>query len=68
MSPPIYLISQNFFQPGDRVYVIRTVGGSYAEYAVAEENMVSYLDDSLTFEQGATGVSYYTAYKAIIFW
>ena len=54
-------------QPGDRVYAVRSLSGAYAEFAVADENMVCHLDDKLTFEQGAgVGIPCYTAYRAVV--
>jgi len=57
----------NTFKPGDRVFTVRTVTGSYAEYAVAEESRTFPLHPSLDYKQGATlGCPYFTAYKALV--
>ena len=49
------------------MYVDKAVGGAYAEYAIADENMMGHLDDKLSFEQGAAlGIPYYTAYRAMV--
>ncbi|XP_052219902.1 zeta-crystallin-like isoform X2 [Dreissena polymorpha] len=54
------------FKEGDKVFLIRTVSGGYAEYTVAEEAMVGKLPDRLSFSQGAgLGVPCYTAYRAL---
>lgn len=53
-------------KPGDRVYLIRTLTGSYAEYSLADEEMVQPLSEKLTFQQGAgLGVPCYSAYRAL---
>lgn len=41
---------------GDRVYLANSVSGTYAEYAVCEENQVYKLPENISFEQGA-GIS-----------
>lgn len=43
-------------QSGDRVYLANSVSGTYAEYAICEENQVYKLPENVSFEQGA-GVS-----------
>ena len=49
------------------MYAVRTSSGAYAEYAVADENMMGHLDDKLTFEQGASvGIPCYTAYRSVV--
>ncbi|KAH3802471.1 zeta-crystallin-like isoform X2 [Dreissena polymorpha] len=54
------------FKEGDKVFLIRTVSGGYAEYTVAEEAMVGKLPDRLSFSHGAgLGVPCYTAYRAL---
>jgi NADPH:quinone reductase len=54
------------FKPGDRVYIGRSVSGTYAEYSLALENQVHKLPDNLTFQQGAgIYVPYGTAYHAL---
>ena len=53
-------------QPGDRVYVISTPSGGYAEYAVAEETLVGPLPDNMTFSEGAgIGIPCFSAYRAL---
>jgi NADPH:quinone reductase len=53
-------------KPGDRVYLARTVSGSYAEYALALETQVHCLPDRVSFSQGAgVYVPYGTAYRAL---
>ena len=62
-------LKQNFcecLQKGDRVCTVRSVSGSYAEYATAEDKYVNHLSDKLSFAQGAAiGIPYYTAVKAL---
>ncbi len=56
----------DIFQRGDRVYTVRTVSGSYAEYTTANESLTFPLSDNVTFSQGAgIGIPYFTAYKAL---
>jgi NADPH:quinone reductase len=51
---------------GDRVYIARSVSGTYAEYALALESQVHPLPENVTFEQGAgVYVPYGTAYHAL---
>jgi NADPH2:quinone reductase len=53
-------------KPGDRVYLARTVSGTYAEYALALEAQVHPLPDRVSFAQGAgIYVPYATAYRAL---
>lgn len=53
-------------QAGDRVFATATETGGYAEYAVASEDTVHRLPDSLDFCQGAAiGIPYFTAYRAL---
>lgn len=55
------------FKPGDRVYAVRTITGVYAEYTVADQNLLGHLAENLTFEQGAgIGVPCFTAYRAVV--
>lgn len=45
------------FKPGDRVaafHEMRTPGGSFAEYAIAEEHATFHLPPNISFEEGAT--------------
>jgi NADPH2:quinone reductase len=54
------------FKVGDRVYLARSVTGTYAEAALCEEWQVHPLPANVTFEQGAClGVPYTTAYRAL---
>lgn len=51
---------------GARVYVAKTVTGTYAEYALALKSQVHLLPPSITFSQGAgLWVPYGTAYHAL---
>ncbi len=51
---------------GDRVYVGRTLSGSYAEKALCKETQVQRLPDRISFKQGAgIGVPYAAAYHAL---
>jgi len=53
-------------QPGDRVYVAKTVTGAYAEYALTLESQVHPLPAKITYGQGAgVWVPYGTAYHAL---
>lgn len=54
------------FKKGDRVYVSKTLTGSYAEYTVSPANKVQLLHSSLSFAQGAAlSTPYLTAYRAL---
>ena len=54
------------FKAGDRVYLARSVTGTYAELAVCEEWQAHPLPANVTFAQGAClGVPYTTAYRAL---
>lgn len=54
------------FMPGDRVYTADTLTGTYAEYALCEENQLGRLPDNISFEQGAgTWTPYATSYRAL---
>jgi len=51
---------------GDRVYVIKSMTGTYAELALCDKGSVFPLPANVTFEQGAAlGVPYATAYRAL---
>jgi NADPH2:quinone reductase len=51
---------------GDRVYLARSLSGTYAELALAETTQVHALPDRITFAQGAgLNVPYATAYRAL---
>jgi NADPH2:quinone reductase len=53
-------------KPGDRVYVAKSLSGTYAEYALALESQVFPLPDRISFAQGAgVFIPYSTAYHAI---
>jgi NADPH2:quinone reductase len=52
---------------GSRVYVGRSVTGTYAQYALCEKHHVFHLPDGVSFEQGAAlHVPYFTAYQALV--
>ncbi|XP_051943926.1 quinone oxidoreductase [Hippocampus zosterae] len=52
---------------GDRVFTTSTLSGGYAEFAVAADESVYKLPDSLDFSQGAAiGIPYFTAYRALV--
>lgn len=54
------------FKPGDRVYTIGSVTGTYAEQALCTEGQVFSLPGKASFAQGAAlGVPYGTAYRAL---
>src|SRR6266446_10171913 len=40
-------------KPGDRVYIAKSLSGTYAEYAVALETQVRRLPERISFAQGA---------------
>ena len=53
-------------KPGDRVYLARSVSGTYAEYCLAQDSQVYRLPDRVSFAQGAgVYVPYGTAYRAL---
>ncbi len=53
-------------KPGDRVFTSRTISGTYAQYALAEESQVHPLPANITFPQGAgIYIPYATAYRAL---
>jgi NADPH:quinone reductase len=53
-------------QPGDRVYLARSLSGTYAEQALALESQVHRLPDRTSFSQGAgLFVPYATAHRAL---
>ena len=52
--------------PGDRVYIGRSLSGTYAEKALCKESQVMALPDRLSFAQGAgVNVPCVTAYRAL---
>ena len=52
---------------GDRIFTAGSISGTYAEYALCEENQVWELPDNISFAQGAgVFVPYATAYRALI--
>jgi NADPH2:quinone reductase len=53
-------------KPGDRVYVAKSLSGTYAEFALALESQVYRLPDPISFAQGAgVFIPYGTAYHAL---
>jgi NADPH:quinone reductase and related Zn-dependent oxidoreductases len=51
---------------GDRVYTADTLTGTYAEYALCEENQLGRLPENVSFEQGAgIWTPYATSYRAL---
>lgn len=54
------------FSVGDRVYVARSLTGTYAEFVLCTEAQVHALPEGVTFEQGAAvGIPYGAAYRAL---
>ena len=54
------------FKTGDRVFTSGAVTGTYAEFALCEEDQVHPLPENISFEQGAgIFVPYATAYRAL---
>ncbi len=54
------------FKPGDRVYLARSISGTYAEFALATEAQAHRLPDSIGFPEGAgIYVPYGTAYHGL---
>jgi len=54
------------FNTGDRVYISRSLSGTYAEKALCRVDQVHPLPESISFAQGAAlGVPYGTAYQAL---
>jgi NADPH2:quinone reductase len=52
--------------PGDRVYLARSVSGTYAEFSLALEGQVYKLPDRISFAEGAgVFVPYGTTYRAL---
>ncbi|XP_077414525.1 quinone oxidoreductase [Vanacampus margaritifer] len=52
---------------GDRVFTTSTQSGGYAEFAIATDEGVHKLPDTLDFSQGAAiGIPYFTAYRALV--
>lgn len=53
-------------KPGDRVYTADSITGTYAEYALCEEDQVHRLPDNVSYEQGAgVFVPYATSFRAL---
>ena len=53
-------------KPGDRVYIAKSVSGTYAQYAIALEDQVHPLPHAVSFAQGAAvWVPFGTAYHAL---
>jgi len=56
----------NKLKPGDRVYIARSVSGTYAEFALCATEQVHPLPANVSFEQGAAiGTPYATAYRGL---
>jgi NADPH2:quinone reductase len=54
------------FKTGDRVYTANTLTGTYAEFALCEENDLGLLPDNVSFEAGAgIWTPYATSYRAL---
>jgi NADPH2:quinone reductase len=54
------------FKAGDRVYTAGCITGTYAEYALCEEEHLGRLPDNVSFEQGAgVWTPYATSYRAL---
>jgi NADPH2:quinone reductase len=54
------------FKPGDRVYVAKSLTGTYAEYALALESQLHRLPEKVSFSGGAgVFIPYGTAYHAL---
>jgi len=54
------------FKPGDRVYVVGSITGTYAELSLCPESRVFPLPGKVSFGQGAAmGVPYGTAFRAL---
>src|SRR5687767_361645 len=54
------------FRKGDRVYTSATITGSYAEYAVCNNQTVHPLPGNVSYAHGAAlGIPYATAYRAL---
>lgn len=54
------------FKTGDRVYTADTLTGTYAEFALCNEEQLGHLPDNVTFEQGAgIWTPYATSYRAL---
>jgi NADPH2:quinone reductase len=54
------------FKVGDRVFLSGSITGTYAEFALCEENQVHHLPERISFEQGAgIFIPYATAYRAL---
>jgi NADPH:quinone reductase len=55
------------FSPGDRVYLARSLTGSYADLALCRTDQLFPLPDDVSFEEGAClGVPYGTAMRALV--
>jgi NADPH2:quinone reductase len=55
------------FKVGDRVFTMKSVSGTYAEYSTAHAEHVFPLPTHVSFEEGsALGVPYFTAYRALV--
>ena len=55
------------FKPGDRVFSLRTITGSYSTHTICDVDYVNILPDCLPFREGAClGTTYHTAYRALV--
>jgi len=55
------------FKSGDRVYIGRSISGTYAEFALCDKSQVHPLPPNVSFAQGAAmGTPYATAYRGMI--
>jgi NADPH2:quinone reductase len=56
----------NEFKSGDRVYIARSMSGTYAEFALCKTDQVHRLPANVSFAQGAAmGTPYATAYRGL---
>ncbi len=54
------------FKPGDRVYTSDTLTGTYAEYALCNEDQLGRLPENVSFKEGAgIWTPYATSYRAL---
>jgi NADPH2:quinone reductase len=64
--PAILAQLESLFQKGDRVFCYSTVSGGYAEFALAADDTIYPLPETLNFRQGAAlGIPYFTACRAL---
>jgi NADPH2:quinone reductase len=67
----VIALGEGFKRPdvtvGTRVWLCRSVTGTYASHCLAEARSICPMPDGMTFEQGAAvGVAYLTAWQALI--